>query len=205
MIFAGYVAKVFADSLTGNISASSNSQTAVAQTDRMVAQDQAAVVFLHGTLGMGKTTFCRGLLQALGHPGKVKSPTYTLVESYPLSAIQVNHFDLYRLGDPEELEYMGIREYLADRQLCLIEWPERGAGVLPQADWQITLDLVQSVSDPVASDPIASGQTSLGQVADPVLSNSEQRLISIQAHSECGTVWLHALREQAAELVFSAD
>lgn len=108
------------------------------------AADGHGVIALRGNLGSGKTTLCRGLIRALGHAGAVKSPTYTLVEPYDLGATRVLHYDLYRLSDPEEVEFLGMRDFLDGRTLTLVEWPEKASGFLPPADLELSLEVLSS-------------------------------------------------------------
>lgn len=103
------------------------------------ALEPGLCITLSGELGSGKTTLARGILRGLGYTGKVKSPTYTLVELYELSRLDLYHFDLYRFNDPQELMDAGFRDNFGGGNICLVEWPERAAGLLPQADLEVTL------------------------------------------------------------------
>ncbi len=103
--------------------------------------EKARIVTLQGDLGAGKTTLVRGVLAALGYPGHVKSPTYGLVETYELPQLNVAHFDLYRLGHPDELEFIGYSDYLESETLCMIEWPEKGGDRIGSVDIDIRLKI----------------------------------------------------------------
>ena len=106
--------------------------------------EPGTVIHLRGELGAGKTTLTRGLLRALGHTGAVKSPTYTLVESYQTATIRVHHFDLYRLRDPAELEDIGVRDYQDGEAILIFEWPERGGACTPAPDLVVELGIEHS-------------------------------------------------------------
>jgi tRNA threonylcarbamoyladenosine biosynthesis protein TsaE len=123
------------------------------------------VLHLRGELGTGKTTLVRGLLRGLGHAGRVKSPTYTLVEPYELSSLHFYHFDFYRLKNRSEWEQTGFREYFNAQAMCVVEWPERAADLLPAPDLDIHL-----------------------------LFEGEARRAQATAHTEAGKAWLSFLQ-----------
>ena len=101
------------------------------------------VIYLEGELGAGKTTLVRGLLRALGIPGKVKSPTYTFVELYAISRLNLYHFDFYRFDQPEEYLDAGLDEYFQGDGVCLVEWPDKAGSYLAPADLRLRLSVVE--------------------------------------------------------------
>lgn len=127
-------------------------------------------VALHGPLGAGKTTLVRAFLRALGYQGRVVSPTYTLVEPYEVEGRRIAHYDLYRLADAEELEWLGAREDFGADTLCLVEWPERGEGVLPPPDLSLHLE-----------------------------HRPDGRGCMLEAHSRVGGQWLEQVKERLKE------
>ncbi|MBI0416608.1 MAG: tRNA (adenosine(37)-N6)-threonylcarbamoyltransferase complex ATPase subunit type 1 TsaE [Nitrosospira sp.] len=102
------------------------------------------VIFLSGNIGAGKTTLVRGILYGLGYQGKVRSPTYNLVQLYQISRLHLYHFDFYRFTDPMEWEEAGFREYFNIDSICLIEWPEKVGELLPIADLQISINIIET-------------------------------------------------------------
>lgn len=128
--------------MSGRVEFHSRSETETLDLGRELAArlGGGGVVYLSGDLGVGKTTLVRGLLRALGFSGRVKSPSYGLIESYRIDDLDIHHLDLYRLGHGEEIRYLGLEDLLGEHSLLLIEWPERGEGWLPAADWHITID-----------------------------------------------------------------
>ena len=118
-------------------------------------------IYLRGELGAGKTTLVRGVLRALGHSGPVRSPTYALVEVYSLSRLDLHHFDFYRFRDPREWTDAGFRESFNERNVVLVEWPEKAGTWLPPADVEIRLDFAPSGRDAVLLSNSLAGQKCL--------------------------------------------
>lgn len=128
------------------------------------ALTEGGILFLEGVLGAGKTTLTRGVLRSLGYSGAVKSPTYTLVEPYELGGTMVYHFDLYRLGDPEELEFIGVRDYFSSDNICVVEWPIKGEGYLPAADLVVTVTPQGTGRKVTVNANTGKGQRVLGRI-----------------------------------------
>jgi len=129
------------------------------------ALEAGMLVYLRGDLGAGKTTLARGILHGLGHTGRVKSPTYALVEVYKLSRLYLYHFDFYRLEDAHAWIDAGFREHFNAQTICLVEWPEHAGGTLPPADIDITLDIVDHGRDARIGAHTDAGRRCLSRLA----------------------------------------
>jgi len=137
----------------------------IALAQRIAAQlNPGMVIYLHGDLGAGKTTLVRGVLNALGYGGRVKSPTYTLVEPYHIAGLDLRHFDLYRLHDEEEWEAAGFRDEFDGHNIFFIEWPERAQGLIPQADMEITFEILTQGRETKIHAHTQMGKQCLGQL-----------------------------------------
>lgn len=130
------------------------------------------VVTLSGELGAGKTTLVRGLLRALGHAGRVKSPTYALVEVYEVLRLDFYHFDFYRFQDPREWIEAGFRDVFNGRNVCLIEWPERASGFLPSPDLEITLAMAGTGRTATLAAKTAAGESIVAALPPSLPSSS---------------------------------
>ena len=130
------------------------------------AMPESAVVFLRGDLGAGKSSLARALLRGLGVQGPIKSPTYTLIERYPLAFGEAVHLDLYRIAEASELEFLGLQDLMPDVRLWLVEWPDHGLRALPTPDLEIALSVA-----------------------------GEGREIQLDARSPAGSRWIEALRD----------
>lgn len=130
------------------------------------------ILFLDGDLGAGKTTLTRGILRGFGYSGNVKSPTYTLVEPYDFDDYVVYHFDLYRLSDAEELEWMGVRDYFVKKSLCIIEWPANGLGILPNPDIKLKIEKSESCREILLEHFNAQGAAAINALAQRIHATS---------------------------------
>jgi len=126
--------------------------------------DSLCIIYLEGELGAGKTTLTRGFLRAMGHQGNVKSPTYTLVEHYQLGNRAVFHFDLYRLSDAGELEFLGLDDYFRDNAICLLEWAQRGSEYLPEPDLLVQLNYHEHARNAVIEAKSVLGEQICGKL-----------------------------------------
>lgn len=142
-------------------------EQATVEMGRRLAQvlETGLVIYLEGDLGAGKTTLVRAMIQSLQQEARVKSPTYTLIERYIFPDFELIHLDLYRLNDPEEVEYLGLRDN-QDKDVLLIEWPERGQGWIPAADWIVQLAYAESGRNIQVSAHSMRGQSLLKQVLE---------------------------------------
>lgn len=130
------------------------------------AIEGGAIIFLNGSLGAGKTTFTRGFLRHLGYTAKVKSPTYTLVEPYDIDGRMIFHFDLYRLDNPGELEFIGIQDYFTSDAICIVEWPDKGFPLLPAPDLVCDIIFNKTGRDIVIEAQSEKGQETLRRIKE---------------------------------------
>jgi tRNA threonylcarbamoyladenosine biosynthesis protein TsaE len=124
---------------TLNIETASEAETEALGARVAAVLPEVRLIYVRGPLGAGKTAFVRGLLRGLDYAGPVKSPTFTLVEPYPFTGFVLCHFDLYRIEHPQELEFLGLRDYLSGDNVCVVEWPERAGALLPDPDLNVII------------------------------------------------------------------